>query len=100
VPRSEVRTRGWIFGSEKKRLLIHALIAHPSRRWNKGELAREIGAHPKGGVDEHLTALEQIGLVARIGEQWGLVRTSQLLGPLRRLLGVVERLPDETIKRP
>ncbi|MGH3070800.1 MAG: hypothetical protein ACRDNB_00855 [Gaiellaceae bacterium] len=101
MPKSPARLRDWVFGSTGKRKLLSALIAEPDRRWSKQALADAAGVHRKGGVDGHVLALRQLGLLRRRrGGRWAFVGDSELVEPLRRLLEVLERLPDRKLERP
>jgi hypothetical protein len=101
MPKSRARLRDWVFGSTGKRKLLAAVLAEPERRWSKQALADAAGVHRKGGVDGHVLALRQLGLLRRRqGGRWVLVADSELVEPLQRLLEALQRLPDRTLDRP
>lgn len=100
MPRKTNRLRDWLFGSPTKRLLLATVLADPTGRWTKASLARETEAHEKGGLDEHLLALVQLGVLAREGRQYELAVENPLVDPLRQVLATLERVPDEALDRP
>jgi hypothetical protein len=100
VPKRPARLRDWVFGSTGKRLLLAALLAEPERRWSKQALADAAGVHRKGGVDGHVLALRQLGLLKRRrGGSWAFVVDHELVDPLARLLEAIDRLPDRRLNR-
>jgi hypothetical protein len=100
MPRKTNRLRDWLFGSPTKRLLLHAVVRQPARRWTKSALAREADAHAKGGLDEHLLALVQLGVLVRADASYELSPESDLVGPLSSLLDALEAIPDDDLARP
>lgn len=100
MPKRPARLRDWVFGSTGKRMLLRALLDEPDRQWSKQALAEAAGVHPKGGVDGHVLALRQLGLLrAHRGRRWMVVMDSELLEPLVRLLDALERVPDRPLDR-
>jgi hypothetical protein len=99
MPKRPARLRDWVFGSTGKRLVIAALLAEPERRWSKQALADAAGVHRKGGVNGHVVALSQLGLLRRRGNQWAFVADHELADPLALLLETLERLPDRRLRR-
>jgi DNA-binding IclR family transcriptional regulator len=101
----------WLFGSpNRKRLLELLLLAEEqARAWRQAEIAKALGAHPKGSVDEHLHALVQLGLLERLEgpPRFRLVAAQELPTHLRHvrrglrliLLGLQD-VPDDPVARP
>jgi hypothetical protein len=101
MPRPSNRLRDWLFGSPRKRLLLETLLRGSQRRWTKRALCQAVGAHEKGGLDEHLVALVQLGVLSASTERgFELSGESELLDPLRDLLGALDRVPDADLERP
>lgn len=98
MTRRPLGSRDWLFGSDTKRQLLDVLTSDPEAVWTKAALARRVGAHPKGGLDEHLRALRELKVVREVGGSWSLDSKHDLVDPLRRLLAVVARLPDRPLK--
>jgi hypothetical protein len=99
MPRPALRSRDWLFGSDAKRKLLMVLIEQPEVAWTKGALAREIGVHPKGALDQHLAALRELGVARHVDERWQLDPLNALVEPLRRLLDAVADIPDKPLDR-
>jgi hypothetical protein len=100
MPKRPARLRDWVFGSTGKRMLLRALLDQPDRQWSKQALAIAAGVHPKGGVDGHVHALRQLGLLRpRRGGRWAFVPDSALVEPLRRLLDALDGVPDRPLDR-
>jgi hypothetical protein len=89
-----------LFGTRAKRHLLTALLEDPHHAWTKADLARRAGVHTKGGVDEHLSALAQLGLVARRRDRrWIANIDHPLVGPLVPVLRILNAFPDEELRR-
>jgi hypothetical protein len=100
VPRHRARLRDWIFGAAGKRRLLEALLADPRRAWTQTELARAAALETKGSVDEHLSALIQLGVVTERSARYRLTTKHPLVAPLRGLLQAIAQIPDTPLKRP
>src|SRR4051794_37958482 len=88
--------RDWLFGSRVRRQAIDLLLRSESapEGWTKSDLAREIGVSPHGGVDNHLDALERIGLVHRAGTRFRSVRPPPRLAlQIQQVLETLESVP-------
>jgi hypothetical protein len=98
MPRRPLRSRDWLFGSDTKRQLLAVLTGDPGAAWTKAALAKKVGVHPKGGLDEHLRALREMEVAQESDGLWSLDPAHALIGPLKRVLAVVETLPDRPLK--
>jgi hypothetical protein len=99
VARKPATLRDWLLGSEAKRLLLRALLAEPSRAWTKSDLARAARVGVYGGVDKHVAALVQLGLLHHVHGVWRLSAEHELVKPLRALLEILDRVPQSTVER-
>ena len=99
MARKRATLRDWLFGSEAKRLLLNALMADRARLWTKRALAdaAHVGRH--GGVDEHVAALRQLGLIDADDGRWRLVESHPLVNPIERLLAALESVPESDLER-
>lgn len=81
--------------------MIAALLADPDRHWSKQSLADAAGVHRKGGVDGHVLALRQLGLLKKRRDgSWDLIADHELIEPLAGLLDALENVPDRRLRRP
>jgi len=99
MARKPASLRDWLLGSQAKRLVLHALLAEPERLWTKTALASSAGVDRHGGVDDHVAALHQLGLLSLDGARWRLRRAHPLVEPIDLLLQVLEGVPESELDR-
>ena len=99
MARRPATLRDWLFGSEAKRLVLKALIADHDRHWTKRALADAARVSRHGGVDEHVAALRQLGLLTADGARWRLVANHPLIDPIGHLLAELDNVPAAELDR-
>lgn len=111
MARKAAQLPDWIFlAPSKRRVVAHVLDPrNEDRLLGEGEVARALGVHTRGSVDEHLCALAQLGLLERReGPRRLRVRApAELEAPVRELraalldlLAALDQVPQVAVKRP
>lgn len=93
-------SRDWIFGSRPRRLVLDFVLSNDpgEEGWTKAALADKAGVHRKGGVDEHVRGLVALDLLdEREGRFWPADPDGGLAEHLRRVLSVLEKVPENRI---
>lgn len=102
-----VSPRDWIFGSRPRRLALRFVLdsTPPPEGWSKSQLAAQAEVSPNGGIDEHVRGLVDLGLLAPVDGGSARVRYTRvepgsgLEAPLRKLLKLLDSLPDTPLGR-
>ena len=97
--------RDWIFGSRPRRQLLEGVLMgrKPANGLSRSQLAGLAGVIANGGVDEHVSGLERLGLIERDAVKpgvWHPVRPhGELAHGVRKALRALAALDDTVAER-